>query len=51
VVIPAPCDHLAGWGKPSLLFSLLPDPQPLANSRTALREYVGYTVYWLRGWL
>ncbi|MGA2181777.1 MAG: YdcF family protein [Bryobacteraceae bacterium] len=51
VVIPVPCNHIAGWGEPSLLFSLLPEPQPLADSRGALREYMGLTVYWLRGWL
>jgi uncharacterized SAM-binding protein YcdF (DUF218 family) len=50
-VIPAPCDHITGWGEPSLVFALLPDVQPLADSRNALREYVGLAVYWLRGWL
>jgi uncharacterized SAM-binding protein YcdF (DUF218 family) len=50
-VIPAPCNHITGWGEPSLLFRLLPDPQPLVDSKTALREYLGLAVYWLRGWL
>lgn len=50
-VIPVPCDHITGWGNPSLLFSLLPEAQPLTDSTGALNEYVGLTVYWLRGWL
>jgi uncharacterized SAM-binding protein YcdF (DUF218 family) len=50
-VIPVPCNHITGWGEPSLLFRLVPEPQPLADSRNALREYVGLAVYWLRGWL
>jgi uncharacterized SAM-binding protein YcdF (DUF218 family) len=50
-VIPAPGNHLGGWGEPSLLFSLLPDPQSVANSKAALKEYLGLAVYGLRGWL
>jgi uncharacterized SAM-binding protein YcdF (DUF218 family) len=50
-VIPVPCNHLGGWGDPSLLFSLLPDPQSVANSKAALKEYLGLAVYSLRGWL
>jgi uncharacterized SAM-binding protein YcdF (DUF218 family) len=50
-VIPVPSNHLGGWGNPSLLFSLLPDPQSVANSKAALREYLGLAVYSLRGWL
>jgi uncharacterized SAM-binding protein YcdF (DUF218 family) len=50
-VIPVPSNHLGGWGNPSLLFSLLPDPQSVANSKAALKEYLGLAVYSLRGWL
>jgi uncharacterized SAM-binding protein YcdF (DUF218 family) len=50
-VIPVPSNHITGWGQPSLPFSLLPDPQLLADSRFAVREYVGLAVYGLRGWL
>jgi len=46
-----PCNHTTGWGTPSLLFRLAPDPQLLANSRNALKEYVGLAVYKMRGWL
>jgi uncharacterized SAM-binding protein YcdF (DUF218 family) len=49
--IPVPCNHITGWGSPSLLFSLLPEAQPLIDSSSALKEYVGMAVYWLRGWL
>ncbi len=50
-VIPVPCNHITGWGEPPVLFSLLPEPDALADSRDALREYLGLTVYRLRGWL
>lgn len=51
VVIPVPSNHLSGWGEPSLLFRLVPEPQLLAHSRNALREYAGLAVYGMRGWL
>jgi len=50
-VIPAPSNHVTGWGEPSLLFRLVPEPQHLADARNALREYGGLLVYWMRGWL
>jgi uncharacterized SAM-binding protein YcdF (DUF218 family) len=50
-VIPAPCNYMTGWGKPSLLFSLVPQPEHLTDSKSALREYAGLLVYWMRGWL
>jgi len=50
-VIPAPCNHVSGWAKPSLLFRLVPEPQHLVDSKNALREYAGLLVYWMRGWL
>lgn len=50
-VIPAPCNYVSGWGTPSLLFRLVPEPQHLLDSKSALREYAGLLVYWMRGWL
>jgi uncharacterized SAM-binding protein YcdF (DUF218 family) len=50
-VVPAPCNYVTGWGKPSLLFRLVPEPQHLVDSKSALREYAGLLVYWMRGWL
>jgi uncharacterized SAM-binding protein YcdF (DUF218 family) len=51
VVVPVASNHITGWGQPSLLFRLVPEPQLLAHSRGALREYAGLAVYGLRGWL
>ena len=50
-VVPAPCNYITGYGPPSLLFRLAPEPQHLLDSKSALREYTGLLVYWLRGWL
>ena len=50
-VIPAPCNYVTGWASPSLLFRLVPEPQHLQDSKSALREYAGLLVYWMRGWL
>jgi uncharacterized SAM-binding protein YcdF (DUF218 family) len=50
-VIPVPCDHVTGWGEPSLLFNLLPEAQALTDSCHAMREYLGLAVYGMRGWL
>jgi uncharacterized SAM-binding protein YcdF (DUF218 family) len=50
-VIPVPCNHVTGWSQPSLLFRLTPEPQLLAHSKAALREYAGLAIYGLRGWL
>jgi len=50
-VAAVPCNHITGWSEPSVLFRLVPEPQLLAHSKSALREYMGLTVYWIRGWL
>lgn len=58
--IPAPTDYNttrpAGqrplsetW--PDYLFSIFPNASALSDSSLALKEYIGITVYWLRGWL
>lgn len=50
-VIAAPCAFRTGWGTERLLFRLLPDPGHLDDSEAAIKEYVGMTVYKLRGWM
>ena len=47
---PVPTDFQTGWGQPQLLFELVPDAEALARSKLALREWIGLTVYRLRGW-
>jgi uncharacterized SAM-binding protein YcdF (DUF218 family) len=49
-VIPAATDHeILTAGSPTLL-SYLPDASALSGSSRALKEYLGYWVYRLRGW-
>jgi uncharacterized SAM-binding protein YcdF (DUF218 family) len=49
-VTPVATDYQTGWGEPDLLFQLVPDADTLAHSKNALREWIGLTVYRLRGW-
>lgn len=55
-VIPAPTDfHVTFADDPQhlemVLLGLLPSSQSLTLTTSALREYMGLGVYWLRGWL
>lgn len=59
-VIPAPTDFSltrAEWDAlthgslPAQLISLLPSANHLAQTTSALKEYLGILIYWLRGWL
>jgi uncharacterized SAM-binding protein YcdF (DUF218 family) len=49
-VTPAATDYQGGWGEGELIFKFLPDSDALARSKVALREWIGLTVYKLRGW-
>ncbi len=53
--IAAPTDYLrAGDPQPSfteLLFALLPDSGALSQTTLAIKEYVGFWIYWLKGWI
>jgi uncharacterized SAM-binding protein YcdF (DUF218 family) len=49
-VTPVPADFMSGWGRPDLLFWLLPDAGCLSQSHVALKEWLGLIVYRLRGW-
>jgi uncharacterized SAM-binding protein YcdF (DUF218 family) len=49
-VTPVATDYQTGWGEPDLLFQFVPDADALAHSKNALREWIGLTVYRLRGW-
>ena len=49
-VVPAPTDFQV-VDKPFALRRLLPDAEALRASTKAIKEYVGLSVYWLRGWL
>lgn len=58
-VIPAPTDFLVSEGElqelgstpKAAILNLLPDTDNLHQFTTALKEYIGYLVYRLRGWL
>lgn len=49
-VTPVPTDFQTGWGDPILIFRLIPDAEALGRSKIAIREWLGLTVYRLRGW-
>ena len=49
-VTPVPTDYQTGWGQPELLFELVPNADALARPKIAIREWIGLTVYRLRGW-
>ncbi len=49
-VIPAPTD-LQAVQRPFSVGRFLPNAEALRASHRAVKEYVGITVYWLRGWL
>ncbi len=49
-VAPAPADFLTGWVRQAAIFDWLPASGALANSSVALREWIGFWVYRLRGW-
>lgn len=49
-VTPVPTDYQTGWGEADWLFQLVPDADALAHSKGAIREWIGLTVYRLRGW-
>ena len=48
--IPAPTDVQVTEHRRTVLH-VLPDAGALAGSTAAIREYVGYLVYWWRGWI
>ncbi len=50
-VVAAPADFQSGWGGQELIFNWLPSSGDLGNSSSAIHEWLGYFVYWLRGWV
>jgi uncharacterized SAM-binding protein YcdF (DUF218 family) len=50
-VIPVPADFRTGWGESSLLEKLLPSANNLIAADAALHEWLGITIYRLRGWM
>ena len=48
-VIPVPIDY-ANRRIESEIFTILPDVRKLKSSTLALKEYLGFLVYWLRDW-
>ena len=49
-VIAVPTDYLSGWEHSDVLYSWIPDAEGLYRFSTAAREWIGLTVYKLRGW-
>jgi uncharacterized SAM-binding protein YcdF (DUF218 family) len=49
-VIPAPADFHTGWTALDLPLSWIPNADALVESDIALKEWLGLTVYRLRGW-
>lgn len=56
-IVPAPTDYLVTTEKPGpatlegRILSLLPDASAINNFTRALKEYVGFVIYRLRGWV
>ncbi|MBK1633261.1 hypothetical protein CKO31_21400 [Thiohalocapsa halophila] len=49
-VIPAPTDYEVVARRRVTILDWLPDAQALADSSRAFKEYLGFLVYWVRGW-
>ena len=49
-VTPVPTDYQSGWDDGDLPFRVLPDAESMYKSNLALREWLGLSVYRLRGW-
>lgn len=49
-VVPFPTDYQSGWNVPELLIRWLPDAEALLKSNRAIKEWIGWAVYRLRGW-
>jgi uncharacterized SAM-binding protein YcdF (DUF218 family) len=50
-VAAAPADFQSGWVEQVAIFNWLPSSGDLANSSSVIREWLGYFIYWLRGWV
>jgi len=50
-VVPAPADFRTGWTDGSTLEKWIPNAGSLSNSDKAIREWAGFLVYRLRGWI
>jgi uncharacterized SAM-binding protein YcdF (DUF218 family) len=50
-VIAVPADFRTGWGESNMLEKLLPSANNLIASDAALHEWLGITIYRLRGWM
>jgi len=50
-IIPSPTDFRASAGDRMDLLSLLPNASALSASSEAIREWLGYAVYWWRDWV
>jgi uncharacterized SAM-binding protein YcdF (DUF218 family) len=49
-VVPAPTDYQVAETDPSIL-DWVPDVEALVKTTKGIKEYIGYFVYWLRGWV
>jgi uncharacterized SAM-binding protein YcdF (DUF218 family) len=50
-VVAAPADFQTGWGESSAMFRWIPTAGALGGSSRAIREWLGLSVYRLRGWV
>ena len=50
-VVAAPADFQTGWRKSSAMFRWIPEAGALGGSSKAIREWLGLSVYRLRGWV
>jgi uncharacterized SAM-binding protein YcdF (DUF218 family) len=50
-VVAVPADFRTGWGESNMLEKLLPSANNLIAADAALHEWLGITIYRLRGWM
>jgi len=50
-VVPVPADFRSGWEEQLSIFNWLPASGCLIDSRNVIHEWLGYFIYWLRGWV
>jgi len=48
---PSPTDYEVVEKKKTTVLDFLPDAEALEGTTRAMREYLGYAVYWMRGWI
>jgi len=49
--VPSPTDYEVVDKQQTTIMDFLPDAEALEGTTRAMKEYLGYAVYWMRGWI